>query len=69
MCDVCDFLQKQAILTLFEYNFACFWNHLKEKKRYSPNFKVVFGRFVVEDPEKKNVSSNVKVVLEQTLVA
>ena len=49
-----------------------FWNHLKEnknKKRYSPNFKVLFGRFVVEDSEeKKKVLSNVGVVSEQDLV-
>ena len=41
----------------------------KNKKRYSQNFKVVFDRFVVENPKKKKVSSNVGVVSEQDLVA
>ena len=41
----------------------------KNEKKYSPNFKVVFGRFVVEDRKKKKVSSNVGVVSEQDLVA
>ena len=41
----------------------------KNKKRYSPNFKVVLGRFVDKDPKKKKVSSNVGAVSEQGLVA
>ena len=42
LCDVYDFSQKIVISTPFEYNFACFWNQLKEKNK----MKKIFTKFV-----------------------
>ena len=46
-----------------------FLESFERKKKSSPNFKVFFGQFVVEDPDEKKVLSNIGVVSEQDLVA